>query len=177
MKQTLIAGAVIIVVVLLGGAAFVYSGVYNVAATNDDSAVVRWLLLTTRERSIEHRAEGLPSPGQAVLSDPETLRIGFRHYDEMCVGCHGAPGEDPAELREGLNPKPPLLAEEADEASLQELFWVIKHGIKMTGMPAWGVTHSDDEIWAITAFVKKLPGYSVLDYQDMRQQAVGSHHH
>jgi mono/diheme cytochrome c family protein len=177
MKRSLKAVAVAIVLFLLGGVAFVYSGVYNVAATNEDSAVVRWLLHTTRERSIDYRAEGISSPRQAVLSDSETLGTGFRHYDEMCVACHGAPGKDPAELREGLNPQPPLLAEEAEDVSLQELFWVIKHGIKMTGMPAWGVTHSDDDIWAIAAFVKKLPEYSAQGYEAMRRQTADSHRH
>jgi mono/diheme cytochrome c family protein len=89
----------------------------------------------------------------------------------MCVGCHGAPGVDPAELRDGLNPEPPLLAEHAGHLPLNEVFWVIKHGVRMTGMPAWGVTHSDDGIWAIAAFVEKLPAYIALDYQEMRQQA------
>jgi mono/diheme cytochrome c family protein len=72
-----------------------------------------------------------------------------------------------------MNPEPPLLAEHAGDISVQELFWVIKHGIKMTGMPSWGATHSDDRIWAMAAFVKKLPEYDALDYQEMRQQSAG----
>ena len=177
MKQGLAGIAVTIVFLLMAAGVFIYSGVYNVAATNDDSAVVRWILHTTREQSIERRAEGVRPPEDAVLSDPETIRIGFKHYDEMCVHCHGAPGANPGELREGLNPKPPLLVDHAEAVPLQELFWVIKHGIKMTGMPAWGVTHSDDEIWAIAAFVKKLPDYSARDYQDMRHRVADSRRH
>ena len=72
-----------------------------------------------------------------------------------------------------MNPKSPLLAKHAGDMSLLELFWVIKHGIKMTCMPAWGVTHADDKIWAMAVFVKKLPQYNALDYQEMRQQNAG----
>ena len=132
------------------------------------------MLKTVREQSIERRAETVQLPDETVLNDPKTIQMGFEHYDEMCVGCHGAPGVEPGELREGMNPEPPLLAEQAGDISLRELFWVIKHGIKMTGMPAWGVTHSDDKIWAMAAFVKKLPEYDALDYQAMRQQTTGS---
>jgi mono/diheme cytochrome c family protein len=109
-----------------------------------------------------------------VLNDAETIRTGFEHYDRMCVGCHGAPGVDPAGLREGLNPKPPLLAEHDETVPADELFWVIMHGIRITGMPAWGINHPDDTIRAIAAFVQKLPEYNALYYQDMRQQAAAS---
>lgn len=174
MKYTLYTAAVIAALVVLGGGVFIYSGAYDVAASQADNAVVTWVLKTVREQSIERRAETVRLPDEAVLNDPKTIQMGFEHYDEMCVGCHGAPGVEPGELREGMNPEPPLLAEHAGEISLQELFWVIKNGIKMTGMPAWGVTHSDDKIWAMAAFVKKLPEYDALDYQTMRQQTGGS---
>jgi mono/diheme cytochrome c family protein len=173
-KYTLYTTAVIAVLVVLGCCVFIYSGVYNVAASQVDNAIVQWMLQTVREQSIERRAKNVRVPDESVLNDPKTIRTGFEHYDEMCVSCHGAPGVEPGELREGMNPEPPLLAEHAGDISLRELFWVIKHGIKMTGMPAWGVTHSDDKIWAMAAFVKKLPEYNALDYQDMRQQTAGS---
>ena len=173
MKYILYTTAVIAVLILLGCCVFVYSGVYNVAASQSDNAVVQWMLRTARERSVERRADAVRLPDETVLNDPETVRTGFGHYDEMCVGCHGAPGVEPGELRDGMNPEPPLLAEHAGDMPLRELFWVIKHGIKMTGMPAWGVTHSDDKVWAMAAFVKKLPEYDALDYQEMRQQNAG----
>jgi mono/diheme cytochrome c family protein len=173
-KYTLYTTAVIAVLVVLGCCVFIYSGVYNVAASRADNAIMQWVLQTVREQSIERRAKNVRVPDESVLNDPKTIRTGFEHYDEMCVGCHGASGVEPGELREGMNPEPPLLAEHAGDISLRELFWVIKHGIKMTGMPAWGVTHSDDKIWAMAAFVKKLPEYNALDYQEMRQQTAGS---
>ena len=87
------------------------------------------------------------------IKDTSLIVVGFKHYNEMCVGCHGAPGVKPYELAEGLYPKPPELFKHADEGDAQEFFWIIKNGIKMTSMPAYGPTHDDTKIWAITAFV------------------------
>lgn len=167
----------IIVLAVASGVLFIYTGSYNVAATSQDSGIMRWVLQTIREESIDRRAEDVIPPAEAVLSNPQNLRVGFEHYNEMCVVCHGAPGVEPGEAREGLNPKPPLLAKAAKKISPQELFWVIKHGIKMTGMPAWGPTHSDDKIWAMVAFVKSLPELSPEQYKAMQTQAAASDHH
>jgi len=182
MKTVIATVAAVVIITLLGGSVFIFSGAYNVAASNKDSAVMHWLLETTREASVERRAESVIVPPENILTSPETIRIGFEHYKEMCIVCHGAPGVEPGEARAGLNPKPPLLAKRQNDMSNQETFWVIKHGIKMTGMPAWGATHDDDKIWAIVAFVNKLPQLSTAEYQAMQQQLAetGSqdeHHH
>jgi mono/diheme cytochrome c family protein len=155
---------------IAGTLAFLYSGIYDVAATTRDSALVHWALETGREESIESRAENVVPPAQSILKDPKTLRVGFDHYQEMCVACHGAPGIEASEARVGLNPEPPLLAKIANKVDTKEMFWVIKNGIKMTGMPAWGPTHSDDKIWAIVAFVKTLPNMSAKQYKMMRKR-------
>jgi mono/diheme cytochrome c family protein len=149
---------------------FLYSGVYNVAAANRDSILVDWALETGREVSIESRAKNITPPDQSVLKDSKTLRVGFDHYQEMCVTCHGAPGIEASEARVGLNPEPPLLTKVASKIPTREMFWVIKNGIKMTGMPAWGPTHSDDKIWAMVAFVKTLPDMSPKKYKMMQQR-------
>ena len=84
----------------------------------------------------------------------------------MCSGCHGAPGEKPDELAEGLYPEPPELYKDVEEGEAQESFWIIKNGIKMTSMPAYGPTHSDEKIWAITAFVtQQLPKMTPDQYK------------
>ncbi len=171
----------LVVLAVVGGLAFVYSGIYNVAATNKHSALVHWVLHTTMEKSVERRAENIKSPANISLSDPKTIEMGFRHYDEMCTTCHGAPGIKPGEAHDGLNPQPPALAEHAKEMSPGELFWVIKHGVRMTGMPAWGPTHSDDKIWAMVAFLKALPGITPAQYKTMQAAASqapdGDHDH
>jgi mono/diheme cytochrome c family protein len=177
MKQISLTVISVITLAVLAGVIYIYSGAYNVAATSQDSGILQWVLETTREASIESRARNVSPPPQSELSNPQTLRVGFEHYDEMCVVCHGAPGVEPGEAREGLNPKPPLLADVASQTPASELFWVIKHGIKMTGMPAWGPTHSDDRIWAMVAFVKSLPDLTPAQYKAMQQQSEASGHH
>lgn len=167
----------LVVLFFAGGLIFMYSGIYDVAATNKDSALVHWVLETTRDESIESRAEDITPPPESVLNDPKTLRVGFDHYQEMCVTCHGAPGVEPGEAREGLNPEPPLLAKTADKAETKEMFLTIKNGIKMTGMPAWGPTHSDDKIWALVAFVRDLPQISAKQYKVMQKRYAADASH
>ncbi len=169
-KNIILTIVVIGILVLLGGSLFIYTGTYNVAASNKDSGLMHWILTTTRKQSVERHSEDVIPPDETAFNNPETLRIGFEHYNEMCIVCHGAPGVEPGEARTGLNPKPPLLTKVAGEISTREMFWVIKHGIKMTGMPAWGETHSDDKIWAMVAFVKKLPDMTPEQYQMMQQK-------
>lgn len=176
MKTIMLTIISVAILAILGGLIFIYTGSYNVAATSRDNAVLRWILETTREESIDRRAENVKAPSESAMQDPQTLRIGFEHYNEMCIVCHGAPGIEPGEAREGLNPEPPLLAKVAGEISSRELFWVIKNGIKMTGMPAWGPTHGDDKIWAMVAFVKKLPELTPEQYKAMQQQAGMKEH-
>ena len=177
MKRILLTIIVMLLLVVVSGLIYIYTGSYNVAATSQDSPLLHWVLETTREESIDRRADDVIPPQQSVLNNPQTLRIGFEHYNEMCVVCHGAPGIEPGEARAGLNPKPPLLAKAAKHIPTKELFWVIKHGIKMTGMPAWGPTHSDDKIWAMVAFVKTLPNLSPAQYKAMQQQSTGEEPH
>jgi hypothetical protein len=93
------------------------------------------------------------------------LRHGFDEYREMCVACHGAPGVERGALGKGINPEPPDLAKESAEWSDRELFWITKHGIKMAGMPAFGITHSDEELWGIVAFVRRLESMSPEEYR------------
>ena len=85
----------------------------------------------------------------------------------MCLSCHGAPGKVQTEMSKGLNPQAPDLAESSREMTAGELFWITKNGIKMTGMPAWGLTHTDDKIWPIVAFIKKLPEITGAEYDSM----------
>jgi len=178
MKNFIISLVIIVIISVLAGVGFIYSGIFNVAATSKDTALLSWVLSTTREHSIESRYEKIVVPDDSVLNTPKMLIEGFEDYDEMCVVCHGAPGVDAGEAHEGLNPKPPLFAKLKDlaEDPPGEIFWIIKNGIKMTGMPAWGPTHSDDRIWAMTMFVRKLPSMSAAEYKALKQQLAGSEH-
>lgn len=180
MKKIILTVLSVIIIVVLGGLWFIFSGIYNVAASSKDSGLVSWMLETTRENSIESRYEKVSLPDKSVLTSPKTLRVGFDHYHEMCVVCHGAPGVEPGEARAGLNPKPPILAKIVAKMPDREVFWVIKHGIKFTGMPAWGPTHSDDKIWAMVAFVKALPSMTPAQYKAFQAHSgdsMSDHHH
>jgi len=111
------------------------------------------------------------------LSDGELRLAGINDFDSMCAECHTVPGKSPSPLAQGLNPPAPDLAEEALEEPPEVLFWVTKNGIRMTGMPAWGVTHNDDEIWPVIAFLQVLPDLDGIAYQEMLEEAEGHGHH
>lgn len=143
---------------------FIYSGWYNVSAMNKESGMMKWVLNTTMDNSVESRSENISVPD---LSDSLMIKEGFEHYNEMCASCHGAPGQNQTELSKGLNPPAPYLVKSASNIDPRELYWVTKNGIKMTGMPAWGKTHSDEKIWEIVAFMKKLPGMTAEEYEKM----------
>jgi mono/diheme cytochrome c family protein len=161
--KPLIAG--IAALALAGAAAFVFvnSGVFNVAADEPHSAPVHRLLEAVRTRSIAVRAAGIDVP---PLDAPGLVQAGAVHYAEMCTGCHLAPGKEASELRSGMYPQPPDLKQHA-HASPAESFWIIKHGIKMSGMPAWGATHDDESIWGLVAFLQVLPELPPEEYRKM----------
>ena len=173
LTKFVIAGAIgaIGVIVIVG---FAYSGIYDVSASSSHSGIVTWLLSTTSHASIERHAKGVEVPD---LEDDDLALAGVNDFNGMCVGCHGAPGQDLEAMGQGLNPPPPDLAESAMEMSPAELFWVTKHGIKMTGMPAWGATHDDAAIWPVVAFITKLPELDATRYQDLLDNAEGMGHH
>lgn len=92
---------------------------------------------------------------------------GGRHYRESRQTCHAGPGAERGEMARGLRPAPPELAREATHWSSAELFWIVKHGIKMTGMPAWGESHGDEDLWTIVAFLERLPKLSPKEYHEL----------
>ena len=150
----------LIVILIVGALLFIYSGTYNVAATSPDHFIVAWVLDKTKDYSIKKHSESIERP---KLNDQTLVKQGYELYDNSCAGCHGAPGKDPAE---GFNPSPPPLAEEVEALSSAELFWITKNGIKMTGMPAFGLFNSDEEIWSIVAFLKRLPDLTPETYEN-----------
>lgn len=160
---------------LIGGSiCFAYTGLYDVSASSPHSGPVHWFLSTISDASIERHASKIEPPD---LSDESLVRAGASDFDAMCVGCHGAPGQDPDPVGQGLNPPPPDLAESANDMDASELFWVIKHGIKMTGMPAWGATHGDDALWCIVAFLETLPDLDASGYRTLLASAEGMGQH
>lgn len=164
----------------LAGLGFLYSGIYSMGADDEHTKPVYWALETLRERSIAVRSKDIAVP---PLDDPQMLLSGGADYNDMCAGCHLKPGVKSSDMAMGLYPQPPNLAKGAAEhghegddhgdaaASAARQFWIIKHGIKASGMPAWGKTHDDARIWAMVAFLQKLPQLDETQYQILTARA------
>ena len=147
--------------VFVGGALFVYLGAFNVAADKPHSMPFFKLMEAVRERSIAMRARGVAAP---TLDDAALIASGAADYGEMCASCHLQPGVEDSELRKGMYPQPPNLTQ-VRRADPAQTFWIIKHGLKMSAMPAWGATHDDQRIWAMVAFLQQLPKLTPAQYQ------------
>jgi mono/diheme cytochrome c family protein len=169
-------GIVLITILVLAGsaAAVVYSGSFNIAADQPHWAVTSQVIQKARDRGIARGARDIAVPSS--LADPKMIATGAGEYAEMCVECHLAPGMKDTETRAGLYPQPPNLPVQNPYYKPGEQFWIIKHGLKMTGMPAWGLTHDDETIWAMVAFLQKLPGLSQEEYRDLIVASGGGHH-
>jgi mono/diheme cytochrome c family protein len=157
-----------LLVLLIATAVAIYAGLYNVAADVPHTQPVYWLLETVRERSIAARARDVVIPND--LADANRISRGAGQYSEMCSGCHLAPGMKRTEISRGLYPRAPELRRTSDLTPAEQ-FWAIKHGVKMTGMPAWGVTHDDELLWDVVAFVRKLPELTAEQYQSLVRNA------
>ncbi len=141
-------------------------GFYDVGADTPYWEITRKLIEVVRDRSIAVRTNRVELPD---LQDEQLILKGAGQYAAMCVNCHLAPKQPDSEIRPSLYPKPPNLTEQRIDP--KTTFWVTKHGLKMSGMPAWGLGHDDATIWSIVAFVTKLPGLSAEHYKDMVARA------
>jgi mono/diheme cytochrome c family protein len=147
-----------------GAAAFVYSGLYDISATDQHLAPTYYTIRKAMERSVERRASDIAVP---PLGEPAQLERGLSLYRAHCVQCHGAPGVAPEPFALGLTPLPTPLARSGRDRSPAHLYWVVKHGIKMTGMPAWEFRMTDEDLWSVVAFLKRLPLLSPLAYKEL----------
>jgi mono/diheme cytochrome c family protein len=153
-------------VLVIGAMAFVYSGLYNIGADDHHTKPVFAIMQTLREHSIHARSKDLTVPD---LNDPQLILKGAGQYAAMCTECHLAPGKEDSEIRPGLYPQPPNLSQVRIDP--KDEFWVIKHGIKMSAMPAWGASHDDATIWSMVAFLQKLPDMTPAQYKDIVARA------
>ncbi len=163
----------------LGIAAWVIiGGRFDVSVAAQLPQPVHDLIHQTRVNAVRREAHQLQAP-TIDLDDDAVLFQAVTGFQSMCADCHHPPGGQPSALAQGLNPPPANLSEAADKRSLEELFWVTKHGIRMSAMPAWGTTHEDAELWAIAALLQRFPMLSASDYADILQaaEAAGLEHH
>ena len=163
-RHALVIIGVLVVGGVLAGLVLMYSGVFNVAATVVDSSVLNWTLVTAREASIGLHSRDVQRLVGGKAADRDN---GFRIYRQECVMCHTPVGRTPQPMAVGFNPQAPTFGADADDMTPAELFWVTKNGIRFTGMPAWGPSRRDEEIWDIVEFMKTLPKMSVADYEAM----------
>lgn len=165
---------VVVVLVLFGLAApfaVIYSGAYDVAATRQHTAPVYWALITSLHQSIQaHAGREVAAPPD--LGDRIRIEQGLVLYEQLCATCHGAPGRPPDALALGMTPPPANLMPAARSWTAGEIFWTVSKGLKMTGMPAWEFRLSEDEIWAVTAFVKHMASLSPVEYEVERAALI-----
>jgi len=180
MSKILVGIAVTLLAAIVTAGVVVYAGAFDVAADTPHAAVTYRLIAFARERSIARRIEDIAPP--ADLGAMARVRRGAGNYAAMCSGCHLEPGVETSELRMGLYPQPPNLAKpDADRsheaAGAARRFWIIKHGIKASGMPAWSKGGMGDAaIWDLVAFVQRLPKMSALEYSDLVESSEGHSH-
>jgi hypothetical protein len=172
-------GVVITLSVLVVGAVlFAWSGIYNIAATKPHWGITLSLIEMVRDRSISVRSDDIGTPD---LDNAKLMEVAFTHYHEMCRLCHGAPDYQPEEFAKDLYPSPPSMisGHVQEERGRAEIYWIVKHGIKMTGMPAFGPTHSDPELHGLVALTMEIPQKSPEEYrrQIQKMSPEGGHGH
>jgi mono/diheme cytochrome c family protein len=158
------------VLVVLGAAAVAavfYFGLYDVSATDQHLAPTYRILDTAMRRSVRQRAAQITVPD---LSQPGQIQRGLALYRQHCVQCHGAPGVAPEPFALGMTPAPANLVYTAREWPPADVFWVVKEGIKMTGMPAWKHRMADEDVWAIVSFMRELPRLSPEEYRSRKAE-------
>jgi cytochrome c553 len=155
--------------VVVGAVLFAWSGIYNVAASRGHWSVVEWFLAFGMRNSVELRAMAIKAP---PLTDAGLIRVGAGHFHGGCAFCHGAPGIPVSPIAQHMLPPPPDLATSMRAWTDPELFWIVKHGIKYTGMPGWVAPEREDEVWAVVAFLRELPKLSPENYRELALGAV-----
>jgi mono/diheme cytochrome c family protein len=154
-------------VLAIGGGAFIGLGIYDIGADDHHTKMTLALIEQLRDRSIAVRSNSIDAH---YIEDPVRIAAGAKHYAALCVGCHLAPGVSKSEVRQGLYPHPPNLAQ-GELQQAQRAFWIIKHGIKMSAMPSWSKTLDDAAIWDVVAFVRKLPDMTPETYSQLSEHA------
>ena len=187
LKGALLGAATLFILLIVVALIVILTGSYNVAATDRHNPIVSWALTTTMNNSVRRQAASIEPPAEFTSA---MVAAGAGEYKAMCSHCHGGVGQSRAEWAEVMLPKPPPLAEAARKWDAKDVFWLVKHGVKMSGMPAFGPTHDDKTIWNIVAFVKALPempaeqyaGYSSDHAEEMHDHQAHEendtpHHH
>ena len=155
------------------GLALLYGGWYNIGATAQHFPFVYTVLEEGMKHSVRHHAQDIRVPSSG-LGGEQQLRLGARVYRDKCVQCHGAPGVAQSTIGMSMQPIPGPLVDATQRWEPRELYWVTKHGIKMSGMPAWRHRLRDDELWAVVSFVRSLPQLTPAEFRRQTAAAPAS---
>jgi len=151
----------------LGGLVIVYAGLFDARASTPHDPLTAWAIHTTMIHYMRRASALLPA---APVFTPAQTLAGFRAYEADCEVCHGGAGVAHAHWVDGMNPSPPYLLDQTRRWTPNQLFWIVKNGVKMTGMPAWGLTQSDADVWNLVAFLEAMPDMAPADYQKMKAE-------
>jgi mono/diheme cytochrome c family protein len=163
-KTVLLTLAATALLAALTGTAVLFSGIYNIASTSQHLQPVHTLLETGMHYSVRFHARKVLAP---PLNDRQMVARGARLYHAHCVSCHGAPGVAQDGIGMSMQPVPGPLVDAASKWQGHEMYWIVRHGIKMSGMPAWEYRMADEELWQVVAFMQQLPMLSPADYASM----------
>ena len=172
MRTVVLTVLAVAAVAVVGGAGAIGTGAFDVAATDPHWRVTTWVMERARTRSIQVRAAGLVPPDG--YDEAAAVEMAAGHFVEHCASCHGAPGTARNAVMDGLYPQPPNLADAARRYTAGELFWILRNGIKMTGMPSMA-SDGDPLLWNTVALLQRLPGMTDEQFNDlwMAAQARG----
>jgi len=167
--------AATVALLALGSAAvgwIVFSGgYYDIGATKQHFQWVHTLLEEGMHESVRHHAREARPPGGFDPAAAQTLQRGAGLYRDHCVTCHGAPGVPPSDIGKSMQPVPGPLVDAARHWRPRELYWITRHGIKMSGMPAWEYRLSDADLWTVAGFLDQLPHLSPQAYATLADGA------
>lgn len=163
-KTVLITLATLAALALAGAALVVGGGLYDVAATKQHWQPIYSLLERAMHQSVRLRARNIEPPPDMALDDPRLLVRGAACFRDKCVQCHGAPGVAQHDIGKGMQPLPGPLVDATQRWKPRELYWLTRHGIRMSGMPAWQFHMADEDIWAVVGFLQKLPALTPQQY-------------
>jgi len=138
---------------ILAGGVFILSGIYNIGASREHWSLTNFIITILRDRSVAVASGGIEVP---ELNDADLYRLGEQHFLGTCTVCHGTPGQPLNPLYSHMLPQPPDLTGAFEHYDAREVFWVVNHGLKYTGMPAWPAAHRPDEVWSVVSYLRRL---------------------
>ena len=162
MRRKLKRAVVVVLALALTGVIGAASGVIPIQASSGHWSITAWVLHFAMQRSVATHTVGVEVPR---LDAPGLALRGAGHYETGCRPCHGSPGDRAPGFARAMTPEAPDLPPRIAEWKPEELFYIVKHGIKFTGMPAWPSQQRDDEVWGMVAFLQTLPALDAEGYR------------